>query len=189
MNVVKFLAQEAKANVGSQDYRDRNCLHLACGAGHLDVVQFLVQEMKMNVEAKGNYNWTCIHCACEGGHLNVVRYLVEGAKVNAEAKTKDNWTCLHIACHHSDRVDVVQYLVQNTKVDVNAKEDIGWTGLHRACLCGHFEIVKFLVEVAKADPECKSRRGETCADLAKRPDIQAYLRGAFVCILSNSYSF
>ena len=49
-----------------------NCLHVACGSGHIDLVKFLLQMKRLNPNTKGHEGWTALEIAATSGVLEIV---------------------------------------------------------------------------------------------------------------------
>ena len=117
-------------------------LHFAAAFGHLDVVKFLTEDMKCDSNLKGRYGRTPLHYASENGHLEVVKYLVDTLHCDPLCAGKKKQTPLHLA------VAITHLMV---------KDKFSNTPLHLAALYGHLEVVKFLTEDMKCDPNLKGQ--------------------------------
>ena len=196
LEVVRYLAETAKIDAEAQSDTGVTSFHSACAGGHLEVVRYLVETVRVDTE-KSNISdgLAGVHFACAEGQLAVVQYLFQTVKVGARAVAKRGTTALHAACQHG-RLEVVRYLLETVQFSAEdvlnaqgylipdtisfvsrldpmeemvAEEYI--TPLHRACEGGHAEVVQYLIEVAKVNPETK------CGPRAETPFAAACLRG------------
>lgn len=91
MEVVKFLVEEAKVDMGVWSKSGKLPLHLAASSGALPMVKYLLSRKKAKPNLTTRSGDTALHEAGPMGHLAVVEYLVEkGADVeiqNEEGKT------------------------------------------------------------------------------------------------------
>jgi ankyrin repeat protein len=73
---------------------------------------------------------------------------------------------------------------------INQVDNNRWTPLHHAAALGNFDMVKYLVEVAKANIGLKNKQGKTPRALAsdfKRTQVEIYLSSVAKC-LNNMHS-
>ena len=130
---VKFLVEEAGADVESKDSYGITPLSRAAQHGHLEVVKFLVEEAGSDVESKDSYGITPLSHAAKNGHLEVVEFLVKEAepKANVESKDLSQMTPLSWAAENGPP-EPVDFLVYEGGADVESKDLYGRTPLSRA---------------------------------------------------------
>jgi len=164
LDVVKWLVQDAGANVESQDNRwGRTPLSWAAWNGHLEVVKWLVQEAGADVDSQSASHGgrTPLSWAAENGHLEAVKFLVQEARANVERKQeRGGWTPLSWAAKYG-HLEVVKFLVWNAGAKVDSRDDGLRMPLSRAAEHGHLEAVKWLVLEAGAEVGSKDKGGQT----------------------------
>ena len=80
---------------------------------------------------------------------------------------QDGRTALHLAAVKGD-LDLVEKLLGNHNTDLlHAKDENGWQALHEAVREGHYEVVKYLVDMG-ADVGAATSNGGTPLWWAKR---------------------
>ena len=125
----------------------RNCLHIACGRGHLEVVKYLANVMECDPN--------CLHIACEVGYVEIVKYLVIERQCDPNVYVQDdhqnNVNCLQMACSHN-HADVVEFLISQPQCYVNKTAYPVGNCLFWACKNGHLEIAKYLVNMRHCNP-------------------------------------
>jgi ankyrin repeat/BTB/POZ domain-containing protein 1 len=81
---------------------------------------------------------------------------------------------LFLSCRKGD-LEKVRTLVEQREVEINVRDVWDSTPLYYACLCGHIEVVKFLLENG-ARCEANTFDGERCLYGALSPEIRHLLR-------------
>jgi len=71
-------------------------------------------------------------------------------------------------------------------MDIYAKSNEGNTALHCAAFGGRLEIVKWLVEVGKANIDVKNNNGKTASDVTRSKGISGYLAHRKVLTIPQS---
>jgi len=79
MEVVQYLAEEARADVEAKSLTGWTALQQASANGHTRVVHYLAAHSRADVEARATNGDTALMLAAKGKRLNVVRCLVEHA--------------------------------------------------------------------------------------------------------------
>ena len=125
---------------------------------------------------------TPLHLACGRGHLHIVKYLLEEQKYQHEPQV------------NVKPVTIAKTLNLPLQITSNFKTlqpclllDNGLTPLHCACRGGHLDIVKYLIDVCKSDPNHSNSSGLTAIDFAQmggHQEVVAYLRSEHQCNLS-----
>jgi ankyrin repeat protein len=176
LEVLKLLLT-AGAKYDPQASNELEAFLSAALAGHLEVVKYLVEEAGADANRAGPGGCTPLICAADKGHTDVVAYLLGRPGIDINAKADHGKAALDLACG-SGRLDVVKLLVAaGARVDPQADE-VG--ALAAAALKGHLEVVKYLVEEARADASRVGPDGFTplmCAASKDRTDVVAYLEG------------
>ena len=167
---VNYLLEHSPCNPMLVD-KDGDCLmHTACVDGHLHIVKYLAKTGKYDENIVNCHTrQTPLHVAAKQGHLNIVQYLVEETKSDPSCVDDVGRTALYLAVW-SGRINIVQYLSSKIgeQFTVTTKEDVldngssvaaGKTPLHAACLCGHYDIVCYLVEECHYNITCSDVKG------------------------------
>ena len=144
LGVVEYLVKVCGCDPFFVDYYKQTSLHLASLEGNLNVARYLESKMdcRKNI-MRDQYSRTPLHCAAVCGHLDVVKFFIDDLKYNPIP--------LSFATH-----DIKMYFQDVTasyfSADKNSNE------LHCAALNGDREMVQFLIEESKCDPNCKDQR-------------------------------
>jgi ankyrin repeat protein len=89
LQVVKYLVEEAGADVQCTDPNGMTLFMCAAGGGDIDVVEYLRGRQDIDIDAKTATGHTALDLACGKGHLKVVKLLVAaGARVNPQARNE-----------------------------------------------------------------------------------------------------
>jgi ankyrin repeat protein len=176
--VVKLLVA-AGARVEAHASDNLGPLESASFGGHLEVVKYLVEEAGADVtRAIPGGGKTPIRCAVMQGHADIVKYLLGRPGSDIDAVSTRGETALTMACREG-RLAVVKVLVAaGSRVEPQPREQTGPLGA--ASLGGHLEVVKYVVDEARADVNRAGRGGETplrCAVSGSHTDIVEYLLG------------
>ena len=193
LDITKYLISDCNCNSQCSTNYGSTPVHFACQNGHLEVAKYLINEQNCNPE-QGNINgYTPLHSAASNGHLVVVKYLITQHNCNSQCSDTNGFTPLHQACY-SGHLHVVKYLIheRNCACETEAKlpanmikDKLGFpphtllekfepmlntdgiTPLHAACESGHIDIVKYLIDVCKCNPNHPTSNGLTAIDVAQ----------------------
>lgn len=176
--VFKYLVENG-ANPNAVDNNNATVLHWAAVGKNPAMVQYLVETMKADIKAVNIHNDTPLHIAAQSGSLEIFRYLLsKGADKNTKAAF--GYTALHAAIG-GNNLPIVKYLVEGQKITTVAlPTDDGSTPLHIAALCGHSEVVKYLLSKG-ADINATNNNGLTPLALA----AQSSRAEAVSCLISQ----
>ncbi|XP_073238296.1 poly [ADP-ribose] polymerase tankyrase-1-like [Porites lutea] len=147
----------------------------AARSGDMEVVKKLCTPQTVNCRDLEGRHSTPLHFAAGYNRVTVVEYLLQnGADVHA--KDKGGLVPLHNACSYG-HYEVAELLVKHGAV-VNVADLWKFTPLHEASAKGKFEICRLLLKHG-ADPQKKTRDGQTPLDLVKEgdTDVADLLRG------------
>ena len=212
--VVKYLISELGFNAQITTNNGLTLLHYACLNGHLDITKYLISDCNCNPQCSANNGNTPLHCACENGHLIIVKYLTTQCNCNPQCSDINAVTPLHLACE-SGHLHIVKYLLEEQRCqhEPQAKLNLvtetlnlplhirsnlktfqpfllindGFTPLHSACSGGQLDIVKYLIDVGKCNPNHSTSNGLTAIDFAQRSghqEVVVYLRNEHQSSLS-----
>jgi ankyrin repeat protein len=146
LQVVKYLVEEAGADVQCTGPDGMTVLIMAAGMGHVDVVEYLRGRQDIDIDAKSEKGHTALGYACLQGHLEVAKLLVAaGARVNYQ--TSNDWGPL-VSAAWGGHLQVVKYLVEEAGADVRCAGPDGSTALSMAECQGHADVAQYLRRVA-----------------------------------------
>ncbi|KAF5899556.1 fibronectin type 3 and ankyrin repeat domains protein 1, partial [Clarias magur] len=141
--IVHILIQHG-ADISMRNASGKDCLMLACFAGHLDIVKHL-RVFGATWQSQDMNGCTALHWAVDGAHVPVIDFLIEdGCEVDAH-DTVSEWTPLMRVSAISGNADVASLLIQ-AGADVNTRDKDGKTPLMVAVLNNHEELVKLLLD-------------------------------------------
>ncbi|KAK2573093.1 Poly [ADP-ribose] polymerase tankyrase-1 [Acropora cervicornis] len=169
---VQKILQEDPPSTGSDVEKQ---LLEAARSGDMEVVKKLCTPQTVNARDLEGRHSTPLHFAAGYNRVGVVEYLLQnGADVHA--KDKGGLVPLHNACSYG-HYEVAELLVKHGAV-VNVADLWKFTPLHEASAKGKFEICRLLLKHG-ADPQKKTRDGQTPLDLVKDgdTDVADLLRG------------
>ena len=162
MDIVKYLVEDAKANVnvemaGTSGTPATSVLMTAVHAGELDIVKYLVEVGKADVNKviPTSNAGDMVSAASFSGQLDVLKYFIEEVKLDADAQVEHESYGSALAAATS--VSVVRYLTKMAGVDVNMHIKHGRYGSALAAHAAYtrLPIVKYLVEEGGADVNLK----------------------------------
>ncbi|RWS31568.1 ankyrin repeat domain-containing protein 16-like isoform X2 [Leptotrombidium deliense] len=142
----------------------------AIRADSVESLRTCLQSTSVNVSnaiLDANSN-TAIHCCARFTALECLRYLIhrEKSDINVDAVNKEGKTALHEAAIIGN-ADIVKLLLSNGwNVDAIKRGD--WTPLMLAVASSHFEVVKILIEIGRANTRLVNKDGWNCFHLAAR---------------------
>ena len=165
LDIVKMLVRVG-AGVCVTDNEGATCLTLASFFGHIDTVGYLVGLPEVDVNHRDSGNNTALHYSVEEKHTGVVQLLIAAG---ADIETKDSQGCspLHSACD-SGALDIVKMLVEAGAGVRDTTENGGGTCLTIAAVCGHTEIVRYLVGLPEVDVNHRDSDNDTALYLARK---------------------
>lgn len=144
---VEYLINGGKANVAVIDDQGNNLLHLAASNNFSAAVPLLV-ENGVSVDDHNQRGLSPLAIAISLGYIDTANALLEaGADVNGRTRTA---TVLHHAITWN-RLEVVKKLVEHN-CNVNVVNVLDETPLYLAVQQRKIDIVRFLIEEAKANP-------------------------------------
>ena len=141
-------AAEAGADLKIKDDNGATLLMGAASSGNNELVKYLIAA-GVDVKAADGSGETALHYAAWKGNQEMTQALIEaGADVNAVYRANGGLTPLNCAAESSS-LETVEYLVgKGADVDYENPES-GSTPLRSAAYKGHFEIFKFIADRKK----------------------------------------
>ena len=198
LGVVKYLIEEHKVAPA------QHMLHRAIARGYLELVMYFLQKCGLSCDGTRSDGATALNIALSSKKRPIVDYLITefSAKVNSTYRDYEKHDTLTTAVKHFSLKEV-EYLVTQCgyKADSTAlfsavscgklrvvqfltdqlddpPSDSGLFCLLEATEKGHFDIVKYLMEVWKVDPNSEDVSGRTALNIAlakNSKDIVHYL--------------
>ena len=162
LEVVQFLAEELRVNIGRVDREGNSPFLMACQEGHLHVIQYLSgPPFNVNVERPSSGGWTPFSCACFQGCIDVVRYL-GSIGVDMERTDDRGFSPFHAACQEGHLL-IAKYLAEKlgSRLNPNLGTIVGATAFFLACGKGHLPVVRFLADELGADVTKARNNGRT----------------------------
>lgn len=118
-----------------------------------------------DLAATDEAGWTVLHVAALEETPAITRLLLEsGAPLGARCG-KGQWTALHVAVSYG-HAETAKALL-DAGADVNAKASADFTPLHVAAYCNRLGAATAVLMGHGADPEAKTEKGRTAAELAR----------------------
>ena len=175
LDILKYLIEEGNASsqfetkkeCGSAEFNmapGRSLVHTASREGHLHVVRYLVEHHGCDPSSKDGEGFTPLYLASLGGHIAIVSYLITEAHCDPHCISEDGKTCLH-SSSIGRRLDVIRYFHINHNCQIKC-DSHGWTPLHYAASQGALDVLIYLIEDMKCDPDIKGQRGGTPLSIA-----------------------
>ncbi|KAG2207011.1 hypothetical protein INT47_008480 [Mucor saturninus] len=144
---VKYLIDTGEANVNTIDEQGNTLLHLAASNDFIDAIPLLI-EKGIPVDKHNRRGISPLAIAISLGYIEAANALIEGgADVNGKTRFA---TVLHHAVTWN-RLEIVKKLVE-LNCDVDVVNVLDETPLYLAVQQRKIDIVRFLIEDAKADP-------------------------------------
>ena len=197
LKLTKCLITEHKCNPEHGNVNGYTPLHSAATNGHLAVVKYLITALGCNPEVADNDGLTPLHEACYSGHLHVAQYLIQELNCACEPKATINDEMLSTVTKKEcfplrnslmvkayETFLFVKYMHGWTTREITNKAIEGITPLHFACMKGHLDMVKYLIDVCKCNPNHATSNGLTAMDLAqicRHKEVVSYLRNEHQC--------
>ena len=154
----------------------RSLVHNASGNGCFHVVRYMVEHHNCDPSCKDDEGITPLHLACQQGHVDIVSYLITEAQCDPNCASEDGRTCLHVASLCST-LGVVKIL--HIAYNCQIKPDLcGLTPLHYAASQSAIDVLIYLIEDMKCEPNSKSQCENTPLHFASENgclDIVKYL--------------
>ena len=145
--VVKFLVEEAEANIHIQSSMQSTPFVISCQQGNLEIVKYLrskddkLSETISNVDGYDNDGAKCLHMACLNGHLDIVDYILNLFPTLINIRNQFGQSPLWLASHNGS-FEVVKHLI-----DKGAEIDVYSQGLDAKTIIGESPLI----------PSCKGK--------------------------------
>ncbi|VDI42961.1 serine/threonine-protein phosphatase 6 regulatory ankyrin repeat subunit A [Mytilus galloprovincialis] len=152
-----------------------SALHVACQKGHIEVVKLLIN-VGLNINDTTNSGSTPLYLACQEGQFETVKYLmflngpILNSRVDTTIKCDNGFSALEIACINGN-LQIVKVLF-DVGMNPNDKSNAGTTPFYQACRNGHYEIVKYFLNLnrklsnSRVDTTIKDKDGWSALHVA-----------------------
>lgn len=100
LSIVKYLVEEAQANINDRNKNKRTPLMVAAWAGNLDIVAYLVECCHALLYLKDERGENALHYAAGSGRVDVFRYLVQKYQMALNDKDDRGYTPIDWARHN-----------------------------------------------------------------------------------------
>ena len=149
-SLVKFLLAQPRVEINRYNTYGQHPLFIAAAYGHTDVVKLILLDHRLdekNIIYRGN---SPMIAASNNGHVDVVRLFL--SRPGFDVNFNDNTGSALFRAALKGHLGVVKLLVQSKRVDLNSVDDKGRTALTIAIDFGKLQVVKYLINVEKLDP-------------------------------------
>jgi ankyrin repeat protein len=144
LQAIKYLVEEAGADVQRAGFREYNALAEAASRGRANIVAYLLDRPGVDINAK-TVGMTALDAACLNGCLETVKLLVAaGARVDPLPGDSIGALAATVSAGH---LEVVKYLVEEAGADERLAVLHGITPLEVAARRGHDDLVEYLVNL------------------------------------------
>ncbi|GAB5366266.1 hypothetical protein AAMO2058_001129400 [Amorphochlora amoebiformis] len=170
---VRFLIEEAGAQVSKRDYDGHTAMLYAGRLGNLQVVDYLLGWYQRQVESKhktaletsnpddraayakfSRLARSIIHgtftYSAKSGNLEIVKLLAEAHDARfIEQRDHSTGNTALIESSSRGKLDIVKYLIENKHANPHRKSANGLTALRAACSSGKVEVLRYLIRRGK----------------------------------------
>jgi ankyrin repeat protein len=163
-DVLEGLLRVPTIDVNAQQRDGFTPLLFAVAYQKMDAVRILLNDVRLDVNKADNTMRTALIKACIQNDVDMVRCVLSHVEVNTNLCTVRGSYPIHFCCSNGN-LDVLRELFA-AGADLYRTNEDGMCGIHIASIRGHTSVVRWLVDVAKMDPEHRTARGGTPLQLA-----------------------
>ena len=123
--VVKFLVENAGANIHISSLKHTTPMVISCQQGNLEIVKYLrnkdykLSELIHNLTSYDNDGARCLYMACLNSHLDIVKYILSIFPTLIDTKNQFGQSPLWLASH-SGSLEIVEHLIdKGAEIDSN----------------------------------------------------------------------
>ena len=173
-NLVKYFTEEVQLDPLQEweieEKKWPSAFHYAASSGRLDILKYFIEERGINQASKQvTTNQTILDIAVSGGYYpEMLDYLINQRAFNVNVPASTNGkTPLYYAAVHGI-LPCVKALIGKYKASVDQPTNTLFTPLMAAVFYNRLPVVRFLLKVAKANPQLKDKDGNTIVHFASR---------------------
>ena len=188
--ISQLLAHHCNTNV--QNIEGDTPLHIACTKKLLDIIKLLLKKRcsinipnKKGVTAQNiplnKYGDCLLHTACQWGDVDIVRYIIADERGHLNIPNIHLNTPLHVSCYIKS-FDIIRLLLEircstnisNKKGEIAQNIPLNKDGdclLHIACQWSDMDIMRYLINDQKCNPNIQNLNGNTPLYIAVENDI------------------
>ncbi|XP_063927802.1 uncharacterized protein LOC135140972 [Zophobas morio] len=159
--VVKYLVDEAHANVNKKAWDGLGPLELAIKQGNVNMVRLFL-EKNVDVDSTDGYGMKPLHLAAKQSNLEILVMVLERSK-SVDVRTSNSRTSLHFTVENGN-LAFCEYLLEK-KARVNVSDETGKSCLFLAIIFGHWEIFELLLK-HNANVDAFDNEGTNCVHWA-----------------------
>jgi ankyrin repeat protein/Ran GTPase-activating protein (RanGAP) involved in mRNA processing and transport len=171
IDIVKYLKETHKCEVGETLGLRGNALDAAVRGGHLNIVRYFVDECDVDISQQKEPSRSLLCTAASHGHLDIVCYLIEekGYKIDerkwGDGSSHGYLTPLLFAVTQG-HLHVVVYLIEARGCDIGQQSNYDETIIQLAVKSGQIKVLDYLLGLSGIDPHQKDRHGSSLLMLA-----------------------
>lgn len=150
--IIELLLEKKADLLNQKDAFEQTCIHFAAYHGHLPLVKYLVEQgaslsIATNSPGSDSHGFFPIHWAVSAGHDEIVNLLIKNENANLNARVgKLEYHLIHIASLRG-YTEIVEILLKKDPGLLNIIDSEGKTPVICAAVCGHKELVNYLVNM------------------------------------------
>ena len=173
-NLVKYFAEEVQLDplqeweIGGRKWP--SAFHEAASSGRLNILKYFIEERGINQESKEvTTDKTILDIAVSSGYYpEILDYLINQRAFNVNVPASTNGkTPLYYAAAHGI-LPCVKELIEKYKASVDQPTNTLVTPLMAAVFFNRLPVVRYLLEVAKANSQLQDKDGSTIVHFASR---------------------
>ncbi len=145
IQIMKYLLNDCinKINVNSRNKEEKNALHLSSQYENIECTQLLINSKACDINALKRSDWTPLMLALTKHNLNIIKLLIESG-ADLRLRDKYGWNGFHISVR-TGFLPIIQYLLDCDPNICYTLSNNNRSPLHTASICGHYEVVHYLL--------------------------------------------
>jgi ankyrin repeat protein/Ran GTPase-activating protein (RanGAP) involved in mRNA processing and transport len=174
IDIVKYLKETHKCEVGETLVLRGNALDAAVKGGHLNIVRYFVDECDVDIRQQKEPSRSLLCVAASHGRLDIVCYLLEEKDYTLYEQRRgidgsSGSYCATLALAVKEgHLHVVVYLIDARGCDINLQNSYGGTLIQDAVKSGQINVLDYLLGLPGSNPHQKDRHDNSLLMLAVR---------------------